>query len=202
MSDQTPRSHGESQKDDSGMSPGTAAKGGWLYKAAIGVLAVLCVVVYVKKRIDVGDLETQIQNERAQCTKQAASGLSEQAEELLRLDMVALTRALEPVMQRGDVAGLQQFIETMVKERYVSSISVADESGTIVAATNKKWEGASLEGVFPGSLGQGKQVTVRQDGETFQALGPTTHEGQRTGTVVLVYSTATVKERMPEPGKP
>ena len=206
MSDEWPSPAGKSDKRDKrdrplSTAPSRSSIATRLYQGTIAVLAVLCLVVYILKIVDTGKLDDQLEADRTECTTQAVQALSSQTEELLRLHMVTLVQSLGGAMKRNDTAEISQLIEGLVKHRHVVGISVADDSGTIVAATNKKWEGTNLEGVFPGVLHDSQEVSIRSRDEDFLVIGPIVVAEQRSGTAVLTYSRDTVSERLPRLGE-
>lgn len=202
MSDEWPSPEGQSNTKDSALAhtPARSNITTRLYQGTIAGLVVLCLIIYVLKVLDTGTLEDQLEKDRTACTTQSVDSLETQAKELLRLHMATLVQSLGGAMKRNDTTEIARLIETLVKQRHVVGISVADDSGTIVVATNKKWEGTNLQGVFPGVLQDSQDVAIRDRDEDFLVIGPVVVDEQRAGTAVLAYSRDTVTERLPKLG--
>ena len=134
-------------------------------------------------------LRCPVNSFRAQVSESANRIITEQNNSYLRLVAVPLTWAVRSEMIRNNYDQINQYLSQFVKEKNMKEIIVAKPDGTIVVATNKKLEGASLTGVFPSSVLQEEKTTVSSlKGGDIMVVSPVMGLSSKQGILILLYT--------------
>jgi uncharacterized membrane protein affecting hemolysin expression len=147
------------------------------------LLLVLAVAgMYVWKNVAVNSAKAQV-------SESANRIITEQNKSYLRLVAVPLTWAVRSEMIRDNYDQINQYLNQLVKEKNMKEIVVAKPDGTIVVATNKKREGASVTSVFPPSVLQEDKtmVTTLENGD-IMVVSPVMGLSSKQGVLILLYT--------------
>jgi len=168
---------GTAAKED---SPGVIAKHWKLFVILFLVLAMIG--MYFWKNMAVGNVRTEI-------SKKATEVISEQNKSYLRLVSIPLVWAVRSEMIRNNYDQINQYIASFVKEKNMKELVVARIDGKVVAATNKKLEGANISTSFPADVLQAEEttITIRENGD-YQVVSPVMGLNAKLGVLVLVYA--------------
>lgn len=126
---------------------------------------------------------------KAHLTRQAATVIAAHNESSLRLVTVPLVWVVRSEMLRGNYDQINQYLAQFVREPNMKEVLVARADGRIVAATNKKREGAVVTDIFPPEVPKVDTITVttRPDG-MFLVAAPIMGLNDKLGVLVLVAS--------------
>ncbi len=126
---------------------------------------------------------------KAQLTERAGQIITDQNKSLLRLAVVPLVWAVRTEMMGGNYNQINLYLTQFVKEQNVKEIVVAKPDGTIVAATDKKLEGASVASVFPPSvLQEDKTILSTQENGDIMVVSPVMGLSEKLGVLILLYT--------------
>lgn len=154
----------------------------------IGILAAVVIVVFVWRMISVQGLEKRMAEQRVALTENAQQLLSENSQHFLRLTTIPLVWAVRKEMIGENYGQINEYFTSFVKERNMQGISLIKTDGTIAVATDKKFEGASAQSVFPQQMLEQNDVTITEDKEgNFQVAAPIMDLNSRLGTLILIY---------------
>lgn len=156
------------------------------------LLLVLAVAgVYVWKNVAVNSAKAQV-------TESANRIITEQHKQYLRLVAVPLTWAVRSEMIKNNYDQINQYLNQFVKEKNMKEIVVAKPDGTIVVATNKKREGASVTGAFPPSVLQEDKtaVTTLESGD-IMVVSPVMGLNSKQGILILLYTPPSYTMQIP-----
>ena len=162
------------------------------WRLIIILLLILVVAgMYVWKNIEVNSVRTQL-------TESANRIIAEQNRSNLRLVAVPLVWAVRSEMIRGNYDQINQYLSQFVKEQNMKEIVIAKPDGTIVLATNKKLEGASVTGGFPASVLQEDKMTISSlDNGDFMVVSPVMGLSAKVGVLILLYTPASYTLQTP-----
>lgn len=124
---------------------------------------------------------------KAHLTRQAASVITAHNESWLRLAVVPLVWTVRSEMLRGNHDQINQYLAQFVREPNMKEVLVAGADGRIIAATNKKREGAIVHDFFPPEVPKADTITVttRPDG-MFLVAAPIMGLNDKRGVLILV----------------
>jgi hypothetical protein len=126
---------------------------------------------------------------KAQLAERAGQVIADQNRLLLRLAVVPLVWAVRTEMISGNYAQINQYLSQFVKEKNMKGIVVAKPDGTIVAATNKKLEGAPVASVFPPSvLHEDKTTVTTLENGDIMVVSPVMGLSEKLGVLILLYT--------------
>lgn len=147
------------------------------------VILVLAVAgMYLWKNIAVNSAKEQV-------TERAHRIITEQNTSYLRLVVVPLTWAVRSEMIRNNYDQINQYLSQFVKEKNMKEIIVAKPDGTILVATNKKREGASVANAFPSSvLQENKTVVSTLENGDIMVVSPVMGLSSKQGVLILLYT--------------
>lgn len=124
---------------------------------------------------------------KAQVTSQAAAAIAAQNKSCLRLAAVPLVWTVRSEMLRGNYDQINQYLAQFVREPNMKEVLVAGADGRVVAATDKKREGAMVAELFPPEVPKVDTITVttRPDGRLLVAA-PIMGLNDRLGVLILI----------------
>jgi len=150
----------------------------------VGVLLLVLAVAgtYLWKNIAVS-------RAKAQLIHQAATVIAAHNESWLRLAVVPLVWTVRNEMMKGNYDQINQYLAQFVREPNLKEVLVTRADGRIVAATDKKREGAMVTDLFPPEVPKVDTITVttRPDG-MFLVAAPIMGLNDKLGVLVLVAS--------------
>lgn len=129
---------------------------------------------------------------RTDLTQRAEQLLGEQNKTYLELVAVPLTWAVRGEMIRDNIDQVNQYLAQFIKEKGMKELVVARPDGKVVAATNKKLEGAAITDSFPAEVLQvdSTTLTTMSNGE-IMIVSPVMGLSEKLGIMVLVYKPVT-----------
>ncbi len=132
-----------------------------------------------------------VKRAKADLTEQATRIITEQNSTFLRLVTVPLVWAVRSEMIRSNYDQINQYLTQFVKEKNMKEIVIAKPDGTIVVATNKKFEGKPVTDIFPASVLQEDKLTVSslENGDIMVA-SPVMGLSSKVGVLILLYTPA------------
>jgi len=132
-----------------------------------------------------------VKRAEADLTEQATRIITEQNSTFLRLVTVPLVWAVRSEMIRSNYDQINQYLTQFVKEKNMKEIVIAKPDGTIVVATNKKFEGKPVTDIFPASVLQEDKLTVSslENGDIMVA-SPVMGLSSKVGVLILLYTPA------------
>ena len=132
-----------------------------------------------------------VKRAEADLTEQATRIITGQNSDFLRLVTVPLVWAVRSEMIRSNYDQINQYLKQFVKEKNMKEIVIAKPDGTIVVATNKKFEGKPVTDIFPASVLQEDKTTVSSmaNGEIMVA-SPVMGLSSKVGVLILLYTPA------------
>lgn len=162
------------------------------WRLIIMLMLVIAVAgMYVWKNVAVNRATVQL-------TEKAGRIITEQNRSLLQLAVVPLVWAVRSEMIRGNYDQINQYINQFVKEQNMKEIVVAKPDGTIMAATNKKLEGTSIEGTFPPTVLQLDKTTVTSmENGDIMVVSPVMGLSAKVGVLILLYTPANYNLQAP-----
>jgi hypothetical protein len=160
-----------------------------LCKYTILVLLFALGVLYLWKEMDLKSASERREEEHARLLSLSDARLARHTKEMIRLSGVSLAWVVREELLRNNHQGIDRYLTQFVKERGVREILVANVAGTIIAATNKKIEGASFEEVFPGDLMTRDDIHVEDlpDG-IVRMIVPIMAPTARLGVLLLLFA--------------
>lgn len=152
------------------------------YLFVILLLMLAVAGTYVWKNMAVAKAKTEL-------TQRAEQVIGEQNKAYLQLIAVPLSWAVRSEMIRGNYDQVNQYLAQFIKEKGMKELVVARPDGQVVAATNKKFQGAVITDVFPAEVLQVESTTFthRNNGEIV-VVSPIMGLNERLGVMVLVFS--------------
>jgi L-lactate utilization protein LutC len=162
------------------------------WQLVIILLLVIAVAgMYVWKNVAVNSATVQL-------TDKADRIITEQNRTFLRLAVVPLVWAVRSEMIRDNYDQINQYLNEFVKEQNMKEIVVAKPDGTIVVATNKKFEGTSVAGAFPPSVLQEDKLTVSSlENGDIMVVSPVMGLSAKVGVLILLYTPASYTLQTP-----
>jgi len=130
---------------------------------------------------------------KADLTQRAEQVIDEQNKTYLQLVAVPLAWAVRSEMIRDNYDQVNQYLAQFIKEKNMKELVVARPDGKVVAATNKKLEGAAITDSFPAEVLQVESTTLttRDNGE-IMVVSPVMGLSEKVGVLVLVYKPVTL----------
>ena len=135
----------------------------------------------------------------AQLSEKAGRIITDQNRMFLRLAVVPLVWAVRSEMIRKNYDQINLYLNQFVKEQNMKEIVVAKPDGAIVAATNKKIEGASIEGIFSPTLLQVDKTTVTSmENGDIMVVSPVMGLSAKVGVLILLYTPTNYNLQVPQ----
>lgn len=177
----------EIHTDDHHIEGRRAAARGKALKVVILTALVLLAVLWAWKVIEVRNVRKTAEEENDRVRQTAVNMITETRAEHLKLMAKPFVWAVRSEMLRGNMEGVNLYLQDMVKERNFERIQVADTRGVVVASTDKKTEGKPLEG--NGGVLTADSTLVHNMGDSAWVISsPIMGFNNRLGTLVIDYA--------------
>lgn len=152
------------------------------------IIVVLFAAIWIWKTIEINSLEKK-QAEREQELKTQAQTMLVQADmEALKLMAKPYVWAVRTEMLNGNIGQINLYANDMVKQANFQSIVVADNSGTIVSSTDKKYEGQPFSSAGKEDYLRVNQTVVEKVGDSLLVMAsPVMGFNSRLGTLMIHY---------------
>lgn len=109
----------------------------------------------------------------------------------LLFGMKTFTWAVRNAMIQNKPGEINEYFNTLVKDRGIKEMLLVDETGTVLISTNKKNQGILFTSRFPGDLLQREDVYFA-DKRPYELSAPVTAPSKRLGTLVMFYNPAPI----------
>lgn len=163
-----------------------AAARGKALKVVILVALVLLAALWAWKAIEVRSVRNAAEEENERVRQTAVSMITEERAVQLKLLAKPFVWAIRSEMLRGNMEGVNLYLQDMVKEKNFQRIQVADTRGMVVASTDKKTEGKPL--ADRGGMLTADSTVVRNTGDSAWIISsPIMGFNNRLGTLVIDY---------------
>ena len=158
-----------------------------LHFVLIGAL-ILIGGVWIWKALQINRIRKENQ-ERVELLKDEANLMMYQTQkEGLRLMALPMGWALHGALVRGNLNDVNQYIETLVKEKNIQRLEVLNEKGIVAASTNKQLEGQPVS--TPGNptyRGSDSTQVFSVNDTTLVLTHPIFGYARKLGTLVITY---------------
>ncbi len=171
----------------------------------MGALAILLIGVIAWKYSSVRRVEEKAAIEKTELVDRTRKALSDQTGYFLKLISKPFVWAIRKEMLRENYEQVNEYIVQFVKEPRVRQVLVTDAAGTVVAATDKKFEGRPIAELRPGIAMDNEDTMVTADpAGDLLVLTPVMGLNSRLGSLLLVYTPETIDSAGPQggPGAP
>ncbi len=162
-------------------------------------LAVLLLLLFVWKYVALSAAEARLEEQRIALTEQAArekaallaranAAITQYSDEAHVLLGTGLSWAVRGEMIQGNLGQVDEFFGELVRNPRIQRVALADASGRILTASDRKLEGGTFSEHFPAELLNAPGVAVHpgEQGQKNLAL-PVQGLTQRLGTVIVAY---------------
>lgn len=164
-----------------------AAARGRALKIVILVALVLIAGLWTWKVIQVSSVRKEAERETERVRATAVNIISQERAEQLRVMAKPFVWAVRSEMLRGNMEGVNLYLQDMVKEKNFQRIQVADTRGVVVASTDKKTEGKPLADT--GGMLAADSTIVNNTGDSAWVISsPVMGFNNRLGTLVIDYA--------------
>jgi len=131
-------------------------------------------------------------------TEKADRIITDQNRMFLRLAVVPLVWAVRSEMIRENYDQINLYLNQFVKEQNMKEIVVAKPDGTIMVATNKKFEGKPVTDIFPASVLQEDTLTVSSlENRDIMVASPVMGLSDKVGVLILLYTPQSYSLQVP-----
>lgn len=139
-----------------------------------------------------------VKRAKAAVAERATEVIGEQTKASLRLAAIPLVWAVRSEMMRGNMEQVNEYLNQFVKEPNMRELAVAAADGRIVAATDKRREGAPAADAYPADALKAETISaaVQKDGNILVAA-PIMGLNARLGTLILLSSPPAYSLDMP-----
>jgi Tfp pilus assembly protein PilV len=162
-----------------------AAARGKALKVVVIVALVLLAGLWAWKAIQVRNVRKEAEEETQRVRQTAVNMITETRAGHLKLLAKPFVWAIRSEMLRGNMEGVNLYLQDMVRERNFQRIQVADTRGVVVASTDKKTEGKPLTGSAPTA----DSTLVHKVGDSaWTVTSPIMGFNSRLGTLVIDYA--------------
>ena len=157
----------------------------WLY---ILIPLALIAAVWIWKQVEINNIKKEAEKQRGELRQKATKEIIRTNEAHLRLLAKPFVWSIRTEMLQGNLSQVHLYLNEMVKEKNFKNVVVANEKGTIVSSTNKKFEGQPFS-----TLGNDKYLTTNTtivDNTTDSVLimsSPIMGFDKRLGTLMITY---------------
>jgi C4-dicarboxylate-specific signal transduction histidine kinase len=162
----------------------------WAYIIA-GLLIVCCLYLLISKFLDSRRHEQTIHNMQ----EQSELIVRMNAQKQLTLMVKTFVWAVRSAQIRDNIDEVNQYFNELVKEPNIKEIVLADNKGTVLAATNKKHEGKAFGDLFPAALLRQNDVFFTQQDSVYQVAAPVMALNNKLGTLLILYDVPKVNLR-------
>jgi hypothetical protein len=164
-----------------------AAARGKALKVVVIVALVLIAGLWIWKAIEVNGVRKEAEQEKERVRQTAVNLITATRAEHLELLAKPFVWAVRSEMLRGNIEGVNLYLQDMVKEKNFQRIQVADAQGVVVASTDKKTEGKPI-GEGGGSLSTDSTTVHHVGDSTWIISSPIMGFNNRLGTLVIDYA--------------
>lgn len=159
-----------------------------------GVALLLMVAIWVGKSIEIRQVREEATMDNQLLKGEAAKHVLHSHEEHLLLLSKPFVWAIRAEMLQGNLKQIRSYMGEMVKKTNIHHIALADQTGNIIASTNKKEEGRSFLTIGKRIYLSGTQTSLENTGNkklvmSSPVMGP---EG-RLGTLIISYTIQPVR---------
>lgn len=109
----------------------------------------------------------------------------------LLFGMKTFTWAVRNAMIQNKPGEINEYFNTLVRDRGIKEMLLVDETGTVLLSTNKKNQGIPFTSRFLGELLQREDVYFA-DKRPYELSAPVTAPNKRLGTLVMFYNPAPI----------
>ncbi len=114
----------------------------------------------------------------------------------LLFGMKTFVWAVRNAMLQNKPGEINEYFNTLVKDRGVQEVLLVDPAGKVTISTNKKNQGIAFTSRFPGYLLQQQDVYFNNK-KPYELSAPVTSPDKRLGTLVMFYKPATLLPNSP-----
>lgn len=164
-----------------------AAARGKALKVVILVALVLLAALWAWKAIEVRSVRKEAEAEKERVQQTAVQMITGERAGHLQLLAKPFVWAIRSEMLRGNMEGVNLYLQDMVKEKNFQRIQVADTRGVVVASTDKKTEGKPLADAGRMLAADSTRVTNTAD-SAWIISSPIMGFNNRLGTLVIDYA--------------
>lgn len=158
------------------------------YWYLIGALAVLVLIVFIWKGIEVRNIQKKMAEERIVLNEHYRKVIINKNEEMLRLVTIPFVWAVRKEMLRENYEQINEYFVQFIKEQDVKQILIAKPDGLIVVSTDKKLEGMSFASLYPPDLLEQDTVFVKvNEDETVWVAAPILGLNAKLGVLFMIY---------------
>ncbi len=155
-----------------------------------GIIAVLVLLVgYLMYRSS--DQKKAFQRERDALQATVRQRQLANDKQQLMFGMKTFAWAVRNAMIQNKTGEINEYFNTLVKDRGIKEMLLVDDTGTVLISTNKKNQGIPFASRFPGELLQREAVSFA-DKRPYELSAPVTAPNKRLGTLVMFYNPATI----------
>lgn len=155
-----------------------------------GIIAVLVLVAgYLLYRNS--QLTDQFGQERTQTRQTVAQNQLANDRQQLTFGMKTFVWAVRNAMLQNKPGEINEYFNTLVRDRGVKEVLLVDPSGKVTISTNKKNQGSLFVSRFPAYLLQ-QQGVYFNNKTPYELSAPVTAPNQRLGTLVMFYTPAPI----------
>lgn len=109
----------------------------------------------------------------------------------LTFGMKAFVWAVRNAMLQNKPGEINEYFNTLVKDRGVNEVLLVDQAGKVTISTNRKNQGIRFADRFPAYLLQ-QPVIYFNDKRPYELSAPVTAPDRRLGTLVMFYTPAPI----------
>lgn len=157
----------------------------------IAALIIILVIsgLLIWKAMQIEQLKEQAKKDQDALWEQAQQSVLNAHIQHLKLLAKPYTWAARTEMIRGNMAGINDYANDMIKEKNFQRIIIADGNGKIISSTNKKFEGKEFTSVGKESYLTGDTTVVDKAGSNLLIVSsPIMGYNDRLGTLMINYS--------------
>ncbi len=147
------------------------------------VLLVLCVGYLLYKNTQ---LPRQFEHERDAFRSTVQNNQVTIDRQQLQFGMKTFVWAVRNAMLQNKSGEINEYFNTLVKDRGVQEVLLVDTAGKVTISTNKKNQGIAFTSRFPGYLLQQQDVYFNNK-KPYELSAPVTGPNKRLGTLVMFY---------------
>jgi C4-dicarboxylate-specific signal transduction histidine kinase len=136
-------------------------------------------------------LNTEKEQELAALHHTASQNQLTNDQQQLTFGMKTFTWAVRNAMIQNKPGEINEYFNTLVKDRGVKEVLLIDPNGKVTISTNKKNQGIQFTSRFPAYLLQQQDVYFNNK-KPYELSAPITAPNQRLGTLVMLYAPAPI----------
>lgn len=136
-------------------------------------------------------LTGQFEQERAMVRQTVGQNQLANDRQQLTFGMKAFVWAVRNAMLQDKPGEINEYFNTLVKDRGVKEVLLVDPAGKVLISTNRKNQGTAFGSRFPVSLLR-QQAVYFNEKRPYELSAPVTAPNRRLGTLVMFYSPAPI----------